>query len=215
LGPDTFTYEFNGTVPEFFDSEIVTVNINVVLLETYEDSLTACPYNGVATYDLTTVDVTAFATNPTFQFYPTLTDAENQTNEIVYPNAYVSASGSAFVRVTTPEGCFEFAKINLFRSEEHTSELQSRENLVCLLMLIPTPSSPIIPYTTLFRSLTTVDVTAFATNPTFQFYPTLTDAENQTNEIVYPNAYVSASGSAFVRVTTPEGCFEFAKINLF
>src|SRR5690606_33498673 len=36
------------------------------------------------------------------------------------------------------------------RSEEHTSELQSRENLVCRLLL--RPSSHRFPYTTLFRS---------------------------------------------------------------
>src|SRR5690606_13030955 len=34
------------------------------------------------------------------------------------------------------------------RSEEHTSELQSRENLVCRLR----PSHYVFPYTTLFRS---------------------------------------------------------------
>src|SRR5690606_25192576 len=39
------------------------------------------------------------------------------------------------------------------RSEEHTSELQSRENLVCRLLLPPPPSSTRLPYTTLFRSL--------------------------------------------------------------
>src|SRR5690606_34975258 len=38
------------------------------------------------------------------------------------------------------------------RSEEHTSELQSRENLVCRLLLRRTPISPLFPYTTLFRS---------------------------------------------------------------
>src|SRR5436309_2008755 len=39
------------------------------------------------------------------------------------------------------------------RSEEHTSELQSRENLVCRLLLdSPPPSSTLFPYTTLFRS---------------------------------------------------------------
>src|SRR5690606_20674210 len=39
------------------------------------------------------------------------------------------------------------------RSEEHTSELQSRENLVCrlLLVLVSPPPTP-FPYTTLFRS---------------------------------------------------------------
>src|SRR5690606_5591822 len=41
----------------------------------------------------------------------------------------------------------------LARSEEHTSELQSRENLVCRLLLVcPPPPSTIFPYTTLFRS---------------------------------------------------------------
>src|SRR5438874_1217936 len=40
------------------------------------------------------------------------------------------------------------------RSEEHTSELQSRRDLVCrlLLELRPPPRPPLFPYTTLFRS---------------------------------------------------------------
>src|SRR5436309_1251229 len=39
------------------------------------------------------------------------------------------------------------------RSEEHTSELQSRENLVCRLLLVTRlPLSTLFPYTTLFRS---------------------------------------------------------------
>src|SRR5699024_9972149 len=42
---------------------------------------------------------------------------------------------------------------NVLRSEEHTSELQSRFDLVCrLLLLLPRPSSTLFPYTTLFRS---------------------------------------------------------------
>src|SRR5690606_17313783 len=44
----------------------------------------------------------------------------------------------------------------LLRSEEHTSELQSRENIVCRLLLEKTnqhpPRSTLFPYTTLFRS---------------------------------------------------------------
>src|SRR5688500_4475936 len=40
----------------------------------------------------------------------------------------------------------------MVRSEEHTSELQSPCNLVCRLLLLCTPSSPLFPYTTLFRS---------------------------------------------------------------
>ena len=202
LGPDTFTYEFNSDVPIFFDKEIVKVDVNVVLLETYEDSLTACPYNGVATYDLTTVDVTAFATNPTFQFYPTLTDAENQTNEIVYPNAYVSASGSAFVRVTTPEGCFEFAKINLFFYDQpvvNDAVLSS-----CFI-----PENP----TTAEFDLTTANVGALPGVPV-KYYPSMADAENNTNEIQNPFVYVSPTSAAYVRVFTENGCYSIAKISL-
>src|SRR3990167_8353704 len=43
-----------------------------------------------------------------------------------------------------------------FRSEEHTSELQSQSNLVCplfFLMIRRPPRSTLFPYTTLFRSL--------------------------------------------------------------
>src|SRR5436305_845978 len=39
------------------------------------------------------------------------------------------------------------------RSEEHTSELQSRPHLVCRLLLRRPATSPLFPYTTLFRSL--------------------------------------------------------------
>src|SRR5207249_3780437 len=38
------------------------------------------------------------------------------------------------------------------RSEEHTSELQSRFDLVCRLLLLLLPTSTLFPYTTLFRS---------------------------------------------------------------
>src|SRR5947209_3044661 len=38
------------------------------------------------------------------------------------------------------------------RSEEHTSELQSRQYLVCRLLLRRPPVPPLFPYTTLFRS---------------------------------------------------------------
>src|SRR5947209_3985557 len=38
------------------------------------------------------------------------------------------------------------------RSEEHTSELQSRQYLVCRLLLPRPPRSTLFPYTTLFRS---------------------------------------------------------------
>src|SRR5699024_2532873 len=42
--------------------------------------------------------------------------------------------------------------LSCWRSEEHTSELQSRFDLVCRLLLCCTPRSQLFPYTTLFRS---------------------------------------------------------------
>src|SRR5207244_429210 len=39
------------------------------------------------------------------------------------------------------------------RSEEHTSELQSPDHLVCRLLLPRPPRSTLFPYTTLFRSV--------------------------------------------------------------
>src|SRR5699024_1812858 len=39
------------------------------------------------------------------------------------------------------------------RSEEHTSELQSRFDLVCRLLILALPFSAFFPYTTLFRSI--------------------------------------------------------------
>src|SRR5690606_21431543 len=51
--------------------------------------------------------------------------------------------------VSPPHGAVK-VQYNQARSEEHTSELQSRENLVC-----PLHESPLFPYTTLFRSYNT------------------------------------------------------------
>src|SRR5690606_37455061 len=49
-------------------------------------------------------------------------------------------------------GCEDATPDMVNRSEEHTSELQSRENLVCRLLLRLLLLSTLFPYTTLFRS---------------------------------------------------------------
>src|SRR3990172_5614655 len=61
------------------------------------------------------------------------------------PDSLFSPSGSSRDRWQNPE----------LRSEEHTSELQSRQHLVCrllFLMIRRPPRSTLFPYTTLFRS---------------------------------------------------------------
>src|SRR5437868_4683304 len=51
--------------------------------------------------------------------------------------------------------------LSRLRSEEHTSELQSRFDLVCRLLLRPPPRSTLFPYTTLFRSIGSSRATAW------------------------------------------------------
>src|SRR5690606_20613109 len=60
-----------------------------------------------------------------------------------------------------PSKCASMARRSTFsnemkgsrgRSEEHTSELQSRENLVCRLVRRHAPTSLLFPYTTHFRA---------------------------------------------------------------
>ncbi|MBA5247767.1 gliding motility-associated C-terminal domain-containing protein [Marnyiella aurantia] len=201
LGPDTFTYEFQSTVPTFFDSEIVTVNINVVLLETDDDTLTACPYNGVATYDLTTADVSDYPL-ATFNYYPTLTDAQNGTNEILTPAAYVSAAGSVFVKVTTPEGCVDYSKITLlFYAQPQVNDAVMQS---CFIPLAPT---------TAIFDLTTANVGG-GPGAVKNYFTSLADAENNTNEIQNPFVYNSTNNVVYVRVYNNNGCYSIAKITL-
>ncbi|MBW8359366.1 MAG: gliding motility-associated C-terminal domain-containing protein, partial [Weeksellaceae bacterium] len=201
LGPDTFTYEFQSTVPVFFDSEIVTVNINVVLLETYDDTITACPYNGVATYDLTTADVTTYS--PVVKkYYPTLTDAQNGTNEILTPAAYVSAAGNVFVKVITPEGCVDYSKITLLfyaQPQVNDAVLES-----CFIVDAPATAE---------FDLTTANVGG-GLGATKDYFPSMADAENNTNEIQNPFVYVTTSTTVYVRVYNANGCYNIAKITL-
>src|SRR3990172_8315312 len=67
-----------------------------------------------------------------------------------------AAAVSLNVQGYTSGGSFTFADSSTpIRSEEHTSELQSRLHLVCpllFLMMRRPPRSTLFPYTTLFRS---------------------------------------------------------------
>src|SRR5690606_41944771 len=69
--------------------------------------------------------------------FPTSTARRCRPIGLIRPAAVLSRQGEgAFVR-WTPDGDFvgEEPVRGLLRSEEHTSELQSRENLVCRLLL--------------------------------------------------------------------------------
>lgn len=201
LGPETFTYSFHSTVPTFYESEIVTVNLNVVLLETDDDSITACPYNGVATYDLTTATLTTYP-NVSIKYYPTLSNAQNDTNQINNYTAYISAAGSVYAKVTTPEGCTDYSKIDLLHYDQPV--VKNATLTSCYIENFPTKAE---------FDLTTANVDD-GVNPTKDYFPSLTDAENDTNEIQNPFVYTSASTVVYVRVYNTNGCYSIAKITL-
>lgn len=200
-GQDTFVYEFNSTVPEFGDKEIVTVKLDVINLVTNDGNLAGCPYNGTANYDLTAVTVTNHQ-NVTLKYYRTLADAQNEVNEITVPASYDSAAGDVFVRVTTPEGCVKFAKITL----THNNQPRVRDASLSSCFIEGNPTAAMF-------DLTVADVGAGA-NFEKKYYASLADAEHDRNEIPNPATYTSPTTTVYVRVYNAAGCYSIAAINL-
>ncbi|MBT2621767.1 MULTISPECIES: T9SS type B sorting domain-containing protein [Chryseobacterium] len=170
-------------------------------------SLTSCSNNnsGTGTYDLSTADVGAGAIpGLTFQYYPSLADANNGTSEITNPYVYVAPSGSAYVKATNQFGCTAIAEIKL---NFHP----------IVTVLEPTIRSCFIetnPSTALFN-LPAAIVTSLS-GTTKKYYPSMTDAVNATNEILpaAAAAYVAPNGVVYVRVSNSNNCFTVAKITL-
>src|SRR3990172_7135451 len=78
------------------------------------------------------------------------------------PISFSSDRDKELVWICKSFGFFEKIDREKTRSEEHTSELQSRLHLVCrllFLMIRRPPRSTLFPYTTLFRSLSAATVT--------------------------------------------------------
>jgi hypothetical protein len=66
-----------------------------------------------ASFNLTNAAV-AVQQNPIpKKYYPSLTDAVNQTNEILNAGAYIAPNGVVYVRVLNAQGCYNVAKITL------------------------------------------------------------------------------------------------------
>ncbi len=115
-GTDTVVYKFCGNDPEFTDCEQVTLTFTVSASPDVSDAtlrscfITATP--AMAQFDLTTALVTN-TPGTTKKYYPSLTDAQNGTNQILNFSNYVAPNGVVFVRVANANGCFRIAKITL------------------------------------------------------------------------------------------------------
>lgn len=116
VGTDTIVYKFCGNDPEFVDCEQITLTLTVAESPVVNDAIlrTCFLEENIATglFNLTNAIVT---TQPgiTKKYYPSVTDAHNQTNEILVPDNYIAPSGVAYVRVSNANGCYRVAKITL------------------------------------------------------------------------------------------------------
>lgn len=115
-GTDKIVYKFCGNAPEFVDCEQVTLNLTVAESPTVNDATlrTCFLENNIATglFNLPNANVT-LQTGVTKTYYPSLTDANNQTNEITNAANYIAPNGVVYVRVANANGCYRVAQITL------------------------------------------------------------------------------------------------------
>ncbi|GAA4156820.1 hypothetical protein GCM10022217_16170 [Chryseobacterium ginsenosidimutans] len=165
-------------------------------------TLTGCNNNnaGGAIFDLTAAALSSVP-GSTSVFYNTMFDLNNHINPITNPSAYLSPAATIFAQVTTPLGCTDVAQITL--SLFPVVEVQEATLRSCSIETKPS--------TGLFN-LTTATVTTQA--GTKQYYPSLADAQNGTNEILTPITYTSPNGVIFIKVINGNGCYAIAKVNL-
>jgi gliding motility-associated-like protein len=166
-------------------------------------TLTQCNNNnaGTAIFDLTTANVIADPT-VTKKYYNTLSDLNAGTNEITTPTAFVSAEGKIYVKVTTQFGCSGIAEITLkFYPVVVVNDAILR---ACFIEANPSTAS-----FNLINAVVTTQLGAVK-----KYYPSLTDAVNQTNEIATSAAYIAPNGVIYVRVSNANGCYNIAKVTL-
>lgn len=115
-GTDTITYKFCGNDPEFVDCEQITLTLTISESPTVQDAtLRTCfleANTATGLFNLTSAIVST-QLGITKQYYPSLTDANNQTNEITNPTNYVAPNGVVYIRVSNANGCYRVAMVTL------------------------------------------------------------------------------------------------------
>ena len=116
MGTDTIVYKFCGNNPDFTDCEQVTLTLTVSESPIVQNAaLSSCfePTNPVlGKFDLTSAGVNV-QPGTTKQYYPSPTDAENGTNEILIPANYIAPDGVVYIKVSNTNGCYRVAEVTL------------------------------------------------------------------------------------------------------
>ncbi|WP_395972270.1 T9SS type B sorting domain-containing protein [Chryseobacterium cucumeris] len=208
--PSSFQYSGNTTIKVVVKDPTSTlcdngdgvIQLNPTPFAATDASLTGCNNNnaGTATFDLNTAAVTTVA-GVTKEFYPTLYDLNNGTNQITNPSAYASAAATIYVKVTTPQGCVSTSKITL--NIYPIVVVNDVEIKSCFIETNPSMAS---------FNLTGAVVSQGGL--TKEYYPSLADAISGTNAISTPAAYIAPNGVVYIKVFSSNGCYSIAKVTL-
>ncbi|WP_312075150.1 T9SS type B sorting domain-containing protein [Chryseobacterium sp.] len=203
-GPTNITVVVSDPSSTLCDNGDGRIVLDPQPFEATDATLTECNNNnaGVGIFNLDDAAVTT-VTGVTKHFYPTLAALNAGTNEILNWNAYPAANGATvYVQVTTPQGCVDNAKITL----NHYPTVTVTDALLRTCAIETNPSTGSF-------NLTIASVTP-QTGTVKEYYPSLTDAINETNQITTTNPYIAPSGVVYVRVINSNGCYGVAKITL-
>ncbi|SIQ67197.1 gliding motility-associated C-terminal domain-containing protein [Chryseobacterium sp. RU37D] len=123
--PTNFEYSSNTSITVLIkdptsvlcdnNDTVITLNINPTPTVT-DATLRSCtiensnPPTGI--FNLTTAPVTT-TTGITKKYYPTMSDAQNGTNEIMNPASYTSQAGTVYIKVANSSDCYGIAKVTL------------------------------------------------------------------------------------------------------
>lgn len=208
--PTSFQYSGNTTIKVVVKDPTSTlcdngdgvIQLNPTPFAATDATLSGCNNNnaGTATFDLNTAAVTTVA-GVTKEFYPTLYDLNNGTNQITNPSAYASAAATIYVKVTTPQGCVSTSKITL--NIYPVVVVNDIELKSCFIETNPSMAS---------FNLTGAVVSQGGL--TKEYYPSLTDAISGTNAISTPAAYIAPNGVVYIKVFNGNGCYSIAKVTL-
>ncbi|MFZ4930714.1 T9SS type B sorting domain-containing protein [Chryseobacterium sp. Mn2064] len=208
--PASFQYSGNTTIKVIVKDPTSTlcdngdgiIQLNPTPFAATDATLTGCNNNnaGTATFNLDTAAVTTL-TGVTKEFYSSLYDMNNGINPITNPYAYASPAATIYVKVTTAQGCVSTAKITLKLYPVVTvndTELRS-----CFIENTPA-----------FASFNLIGAVVSQGGASKKYFPSLTDAIDETNEITTPAAYIAPSGVAYIKVFSSDGCYSIAKVTL-
>jgi len=96
-------------------------------------SLRSCFIEGspaTALFNLTAAGVT-ITPGITKKYYPSLTDAQNDTNAISNPTNYIAPTGVVYIRVSNSFGCFAIAKVDLTVIQPVYSDVL-KDKIICI-----------------------------------------------------------------------------------